>query len=76
MTFAFLVLSLVCVCALVAYGAIALPDRARALLAAIASKPSAEAQVISLAKAEIAATKRGDLLAAARFAEQQEAVHG
>lgn len=74
MTFAFLVLSLVCVCALVAYGAIALLGRARALLAAIASKPSAEAQVIALARAEIAATKRGDLLAAAHFAEQQEAI--
>ncbi len=41
-----------------------------------ASQRSREAQVIALAKAEIAATKRGDLLAAARFAEQQEAVHG
>lgn len=30
-----------------------------------------EAQVIALAKAEIAATKRGDLLAAARYAEEQ-----
>ncbi|MDF2480058.1 MAG: hypothetical protein K0R79_415 [Stenotrophomonas indicatrix] len=37
-----------------------------------ASKLSREAQVIALAKAEIAATKRGDLLAAARYAEQQE----
>ncbi len=36
---------------------------------------SREAQVIALAKAEIAATKRGDLLAAARFAEQQEGIH-
>lgn len=41
-----------------------------------ASQRSREAQVVALAKAEIAATKRGDLLAAARFAEQQEAVHG
>lgn len=39
-----------------------------------ASQQSREAQVIALAKAEIAATKRGDLLAAARFAEQQEAI--
>lgn len=29
----------------------------------------------SLYQAEIAATKRGDLLAAARYAEQQEATH-
>ncbi|WP_447934787.1 hypothetical protein [Stenotrophomonas lactitubi] len=41
----------------------------------IASQRSREAQVIALAKAEIAATKRGDLLAAARFAEQQEGIH-
>ncbi|MBN5128748.1 hypothetical protein JY420_01310 [Stenotrophomonas maltophilia] len=40
-----------------------------------ASQQSREAQVIALAKAEIAATKRGDLLAAARYAEQQEAIH-
>ncbi|HHA2859730.1 hypothetical protein I5V32_21710 [Stenotrophomonas maltophilia] len=33
-----------------------------------------EAQVIALARAEIAATKRGDLLAAATFAEEQERV--
>lgn len=37
-----------------------------------ASQQSREAQVIALAKAEIAATKRGDLLAAAAFAEEQE----
>ena len=41
-----------------------------------ASQRSREAQAIALAQAEIAATKRGDLLAAARYAEQQEAVHG
>ncbi|MGV6482629.1 hypothetical protein ACTUVJ_002219 [Stenotrophomonas indicatrix] len=40
-----------------------------------ALQQSREAQVIALAKAEIAATKRGDLLAAARFAEQQEGIH-
>jgi len=38
-----------------------------------ASQRSREAQVIVFALAEIAATKRGDLLAAARIAEQQEA---
>lgn len=38
-----------------------------------ASQQSREAQVIVLARAEIAATKRGDLLAAAAFAEEQEA---
>ncbi|WP_329916220.1 hypothetical protein [Stenotrophomonas sp. SMYL7] len=37
-----------------------------------ASQQSREAQVIAIARAEIEATKRGDLLAAARFAEQQE----
>lgn len=37
-----------------------------------ASQRSREAQVIALAQAEIAATKRGDLLAAAAFAEEQE----
>ncbi|MCF3458548.1 hypothetical protein GT799_02180 [Stenotrophomonas maltophilia] len=41
-----------------------------------ASQQSREAQVIALAKAEIAATKRGDLLAAARYAEQQESLCG
>lgn len=40
-----------------------------------ASQQSREAQVIVLARAEIAATKRGDLLAAARYAEQQETAH-
>ncbi|WP_223495083.1 hypothetical protein [Stenotrophomonas indicatrix] len=40
-----------------------------------ASQQSREAQVIALARAEIAATKRGDLLAAASYAEQQEAAH-
>lgn len=37
-----------------------------------ATRQSREAQVIALAKAEIAATKRGDLLSAARYAEEQE----
>ncbi len=37
-----------------------------------AAQRSREAQVIALAQAEIAATKRGDLLAAATFAEEQE----
>ena len=41
-----------------------------------ASQQSREAQVIALAKAEIAATKRGDLLGAARLAEQQESLCG
>lgn len=36
------------------------------------SQRSREAQVIAFAQAEIAATKRGDVLAAARIAEQQE----
>lgn len=34
-----------------------------------------ESLVIELAKAEIAATKRGDLLAAAHYVEQQEGAH-
>lgn len=38
-----------------------------------ASQRFREAQVIAFAQAEIAATKRGDLLGAARIAEQQEA---
>jgi len=37
-----------------------------------ASQQSREAQAIALAQADIAATKRGDLLAAAAFAEEQE----
>lgn len=40
-----------------------------------ASQHSREAQFIALAKAEIAASKRGDLLGAARLAEQQEGIH-
>lgn len=40
-----------------------------------ASQQSRQAQVIAFAQAEIAATKRGDLLAAARIAEQLEARH-
>lgn len=35
---------------------------------------SRELQLVAVAKAEIAATKRGDLLAAARYAEQWEAL--
>lgn len=38
-----------------------------------ASQQFREAQVVALAKAEIDATKRGDLLAAAAFAEEHEA---
>lgn len=45
--------------------------QARSDLAATGWTPDHE----SLYQAEIAATKRGDLLAAARFAEQQEGVH-
>lgn len=41
-----------------------------------AAQQTREAQVIALARAEIAATKRGDLLDAARFAEQQESLCG
>ncbi len=40
-----------------------------------ASQRLREAQFIELAEAEIAATKRGDLLAAAHYAEQQEGCH-
>ncbi|WP_313257007.1 MULTISPECIES: hypothetical protein [Stenotrophomonas] len=46
----------------------ALVAQARAELAATGWTPNHE----TLYQAEIAATKRGDLLAAARFAEQQE----
>lgn len=38
-----------------------------------AAQEAREAQAIALARLEIAATKRGDLLEAARYAEQQEA---
>lgn len=41
-----------------------------------ASQRCREARVIALARAEIAATKRGDLLGAARLAEQQESLCG
>ncbi|MEJ6329914.1 hypothetical protein Q2B95_14815 [Stenotrophomonas maltophilia] len=37
-----------------------------------ASQRFREAQLIAFAQAEVAATKRGDLLAAATFAEEQE----
>lgn len=40
-----------------------------------ASQRVREAQVIAFAQAEIAATKRGDLLAAAHYADQQEGCH-
>lgn len=45
--------------------------QARAELAATGWTPNHE----TLYQAEIAATKRGDLLAAARYAEQQETAH-
>lgn len=76
MTEPLLALALIGACIATAYGVATFPRKARELFAATAPKPEAEAQVIALAKAEIAATKRGDLLAAARFAEQQETVHG
>ncbi|MBN5028331.1 hypothetical protein JY419_02675 [Stenotrophomonas maltophilia] len=38
----------------------------------IALQQSREAHAVALARAEIAATKRGDLMAAATFAEEQE----
>jgi len=55
-----------------ALGVAVFPRKVRELLATTSPKPAAEAQVVALAKAEIAATKRGDLLAAARYAEEQE----
>lgn len=76
MTLPILIVILLGACASAAYGAATLPGKVRALEAALAPMPSAEDQVIALAKAEIAATKRSDLLAAARFAEQQETAHG
>jgi len=60
----------------IAYGVATFPRKARELIAASAPKPEAEAQVVMLAKLEIAASKRGDLLAAARYAEHQERIHG
>jgi hypothetical protein len=44
----------------IAYGAATFPRKAHLLLATTAPKPEAEAQAIALARAEIAATKRGD----------------
>ncbi|WP_329836630.1 hypothetical protein [Stenotrophomonas geniculata] len=56
----------------IAYGVATFPRKARELLATTAHKPEVEAHIVALARAEIAATKRGDLLAAAAFAEEQE----
>lgn len=56
----------------IAYGAATFPRKVRELLAATAPKPEAEAQAVMLAKLEIAATKRGNLLAAAELADEQE----
>lgn len=70
----FLVPALIGACASVAYGITVIPSRARILREASKPNPLAEAQVIALAKAEIAASKRGDLLAAAELAEAQERV--
>ncbi len=67
-----IVLALVGSSIALALGVAVFPRKVRELLVTTAPKPTAEAQVIALAKAEIAATKRGDLLAAARYAEKQE----
>lgn len=75
MTEPLMAVALIGACASAAYGVAVLPRKVRELLATIAPKPAREAQVMALAKAEIAATKRGDLLAAARYAEQQKATH-
>lgn len=73
MTEPLLALALIGACIAIAYGVATFPRKVRELLATIAAKPANEAQVIALARAEIAAAKRGDLLAAARYAEKQEA---
>jgi len=72
MTEPLLAVTLVGASVVLAYGLAVIPHRARGLLRAAGPKPSSETQLIALAKAEIAATKRGDLLAAARYAEEQE----
>lgn len=76
MTEPLLALALIGACIAIAYGVATFPRKARELLAATAPKPDAEAQLVMLTELEIAASKRGDLLAAAHYAEQQEAIHG
>ncbi|HHA2881889.1 TPA: hypothetical protein ACOFDK_000908 [Stenotrophomonas maltophilia] len=71
----FIAFALIVATVAIAYGVATIPRKVRELFAATAPKPDAEAQVVTLAKLEIAATKRGDLLAAANYAEQQEAAH-
>lgn len=73
MTEPLLAFVLIGACIAIAYGVATFPRKARDLFAATAPKPEAEAQVVKLAKLEIAAAKHGDLLAAAAFAEDQEA---
>ncbi|MEV5119898.1 hypothetical protein [Stenotrophomonas indicatrix] len=72
----FIAFVLIGAAAAIAYGVAIFPRKARELLVATAPKPDAEAQLVMLTKLEIAASERGDLLAAAHYAEQQEAIHG
>lgn len=72
MTEPLMVLALIGASVILVYGLVILPHRARGLLRAIAPKPSSETRLIAISRAEIAASKRGDLLAAARYAEKQE----
>jgi hypothetical protein len=75
MTEPFFAFALIGACIAIAYGVATFPRKARDLFAATAPKPEAEARVVMLAKLEIAATKRGDLLVAAYYAERQKATH-
>lgn len=76
-----LAFALITCCILAAYGAATFPRKLRHVIEITAPDPSREAQVAAealaeLLRSEIDATKRGDLLAAAGFAERAEVIRG
>lgn len=76
-----IVLALVGSSIALALGVAVFPRKLRDLIDSTSPNPAREAQVqaealAELLRNEIDATKRGDLLAAARYAEQQQAAHG
>lgn len=72
---------LIACCILIAYGVAVLPRKLRDTIEAARPNPAREAQaqaeaLAELFRNEIDATKRGDLLAAAQFAERAGVING
>lgn len=76
-----LIVTLIAACMCIAFGVAVFPRKLRDVIESTRPNPPREAQVLADALAElfrneIDATKRGDLLAAAGFAERAEVIRG